>query len=94
MIENIEILLDKAIDIFKNQSATMEQAKEAVDLEEHIDDLHDEANSNHIKRMNKGKCDTKAGMLFINTITDFERVADHAINIAFYIPNPPQVTKE
>ncbi len=94
MIENIELLLDKSIEIFKNQSATMEQAKEAVDLEEYIDDLHDEANNNHIKRMNKGKCDTKAGMLFINTITDFERVADHAINIAFYIHNPPQVTKE
>lgn len=94
MIENIEMLLDKSIAIFKNQSATMEQAKEAVDLEEYIDDLHDEANNNHIKRMNKGKCDTKAGMLFINTITDFERVADHAINIAFYIHNPPQVTNE
>ncbi len=94
MIENIETLLDKSIEIFKNQSATIEQAKEAVDLEEHIDDLHDEANNNHIKRMNKGKCDTKAGMLFINTITDFERVADHAINIAFYIHNPPQVSKE
>ncbi len=94
MIDNIEKLLDKSIGIFKNQSATVEEAKEAVDIEEYIDDLHDEANSNHIKRMNKGKCDTKAGMLFINTITDFERVADHAINIAFYIPNPPQVAEE
>lgn len=94
MIDNIEKLLDKSINIFKNQSATVEEAKTAVDLEEYIDDLHDEANNNHIKRMNKGKCDTKAGMLFINTITDFERVADHAINIAFYIPNPPQVAEE
>lgn len=94
MIDNIEKLLDKSINIFKNQSATVEEAKTAVDLEEYIDDLHDEANDNHIKRMNKGKCDTKAGMLFINTITDFERVADHAINIAFYIPNPPQVAEE
>lgn len=94
MIDNIENLLDKSIAIFKNQSATLEEAKAAVDIEEHIDDLHDEANSNHIKRMNQGKCDTKAGMLFINTITDFERVADHAINIAFYIHNPPQVNKD
>ena len=94
MIKNIENLLDKSIAIFKNQSATVEEAKEVVDIEEYIDDLHDEANKNHIKRMNKGKCDTKAGMLFINTITDFERVADHAINIAFYIHNPPQVVAE
>ncbi len=94
MVDNIEKLLNKSIAIFANQSATYEEAKAAVDLEEYIDDLHDEANGNHIKRMNKGKCDTKAGMLFINTITDFERVADHAINIAFYIPNPPQVVEE
>lgn len=94
MVDNIEKLLNKSISIFANQSATYEEAKAAVDLEEYIDDLHDEANGNHIKRMNKGKCDTKAGMLFINTITDFERVADHAINIAFYIPNPPQVVEE
>ncbi len=94
MIENIKKLLDKSIGIFKKQSATLEEAKEAVDLEEYVDDLHDKANDNHIRRMNKGKCDTKAGMLFINTITDFERVADHAINIAFYIPKPPQVVKE
>ncbi len=94
MVENIEKLLDKSINIFKNQSATYDEAKETVDIEEYIDDLHDEANANHIKRMNKGKCDTKAGMLFINTITDFERVADHAINIAFYIPNPPQVVSD
>lgn len=94
MIDNIEKLLNMSIEIFKNQSNNIKDAKKAVDLEEYIDDLHDEANNNHIKRMNKGKCDTKAGMLFINTITDFERVADHAINIAFYVPNPPQVAEE
>lgn len=91
MVNNIEKLLDISIEIFRKQSVTFDEAKKAVDLEEYIDDLHDEANKNHIKRMNKGKCDTKAGMLFINTVTDFERVADHAINIAFYIPDPPQV---
>ncbi len=94
MVENIEKLLDMSISIFRNQSASLEEAKEAVEIEEYIHDLHDKANSNHIKRMNKGTCDTKAGMLFINTITDFERVADHAINIAFYVPNPPQVAEE
>lgn len=94
MIKHIENLLDKSIAIFKKQTATYDEAKEAVYLEEFIDDLHDQANNNHIKRMNKGQCDTKAGMLFVNTVTDFERVADHAINIAFYIPNPPQVIKE
>ncbi len=90
MISEIEKLLDVSIESFKNQSISSENAKYAIDLEEHIDDLHDESSVNHIKRMNKGKCDTKAGMLFINTITDFERVADHAINIAFYVFDKPK----
>ena len=29
-------------------------------------------------------------MLFINTITDFERVADHAINIAWSVQSKPK----
>ena len=34
-------------------------------------------------RLNRKECNTEAGMLYLNTITDFERVGDHAINIAF-----------
>lgn len=90
MIAEIEKLIDISIESFKNQSISDEKAKIAVDLEEYIDDLRDIATENHINRMNNGKCDTKAGMLFINTITDFERVADHAINIAFYVADKPQ----
>ncbi len=90
MVDEIEKLINISIESFKNQSISIDDAKIAVDLEEHIDDLRDIANKNHIKRMNNGRCDTKAGMLFINTITDFERVADHAINIAFYVSDKPK----
>lgn len=91
MIKNIKELLEKSIAIFRKQTVTIDEAKEALHLEDYIDNLYEESKNNHIQRMNDGRCNTKAAMLFINTITDFERVADHAINIAFYIPHPPQV---
>lgn len=76
-------LLDKSIEAFNNQSLGDGEAKELSDLEEHIDDLTLTCQDAHIFRLNRNECNTEAGMLYLNTITDFERVGDHAINIAF-----------
>lgn len=76
-------LLDRSIEAFNNQSLGDGEAKELSDLEEHIDDLTLECQDSHIFRLNRNECNTEAGMLYLNTITDFERVGDHAINIAF-----------
>lgn len=76
-------LLDRSIEAFDRQSLGDGEAKELSDLEEHIDDLTLECQDSHIFRLNRKECNTEAGMLYLNTITDFERVGDHAINIAF-----------
>lgn len=76
-------LLDRSIEAFNNQSLGDDEAKELSDLEEHIDDLTLTCQDAHIFRLNRNECNTEAGMLYLNTITDFERVGDHAINIAF-----------
>ena len=76
-------LLDRSIEAFDRQSLGDSEAKELSDLEEHIDDLTLTCQDAHIFRLNRNECNTEAGMLYLNTITDFERVGDHAINIAF-----------
>ena len=76
-------LLDRSIEAFDRQSLGDGEAKELFDLEEHIDDLTLTCQDAHIFRLNRNECNTEAGMLYLNTITDFERVGDHAINIAF-----------
>lgn len=76
-------LLERSMAAFDNQSLSDDEAKELSDLEEHIDDLTLECQDSHIFRLNRKECNTEAGMLYLNTITDFERVGDHAINIAF-----------
>ena len=80
---SVVTLLERSMAAFDNQSLSDNEAKELSDLEEHIDDLTLECQDSHIFRLNRKECSTEAGMLYLNTITDFERVGDHAINIAF-----------
>lgn len=80
---SVVTLLERSMAAFDNQSLSDNEAKELSDLEEHIDDLTIECQDSHIFRLNRKECNTEAGMLYLNTITDFERVGDHAINIAF-----------
>lgn len=76
-------LLDGAIAAFDTQKLDDGEAKRLSDLEDRIDDLTLECQDAHIFRLNRKECNTEAGMLYLNTVTDFERVGDHAINIAF-----------
>lgn len=80
---SVVTLLERSMAAFDNQSLSDNEAKELSDLEDHIDDLTLECQDSHIFRLNRKECNTEAGMLYLNTITDFERVGDHAINIAF-----------
>ena len=80
---SVVTLLERSMAAFDNQSLSDDEAKELSDLEEHIDDLTLECQDSHIFRLNRKECNTEAGMLYLNTITDFARVGDHAINIAF-----------
>lgn len=83
LCDSVVTLLERSMAAFDNQSLSDDEAKELSDLEEHIDDLTLECQDSHIFRLNRKECNTEAGMLYLNTITDFERVGDHAINIAF-----------
>ncbi|MBR4435487.1 MAG: Na/Pi cotransporter family protein [Clostridia bacterium] len=51
-------------------------------MEESVDGDVDRIQEQHIRRMEKGNCTPEIGMLFVEILTDLERVADHALNVA------------
>ncbi len=83
LFNNVITLVDRSIYAFNNHEISDGEKKELSELEEHIDDLADKCQDAHIFRLNRKECNTESGMLYMNTIIDFERVGDHAINIAF-----------
>lgn len=90
MYETTLKLIDGSIEAFTSQILDNENAEQLSEYEASVDDMQTEFEQSHIERLNAHKCNTRAGMLFINTITDFERVADHATNIAWSVSKKPK----
>ena len=62
----------------------LELAKKCIPIEEEVDILEETYRRNHMDRINKGICDTNAGVKFLDILSNFERIADHCLNIANY----------
>ena len=51
-------------------------------LEQRIDDMTKQFRSGHIVRMRDGICSEEGAVLYVELLTDFERIGDHILNIA------------
>lgn len=54
-------------------------------LEEIIDNMVDELKISHIERLKNGTCTIDGGLVFLELLTNLERISDHCSNIAVYI---------
>jgi phosphate:Na+ symporter len=54
----------------------------AQKLEDNIDRMREEMKSNHIMRLQSAACAVDPGLLFIDTLTAFEKIGDFCYNIA------------
>ena len=86
MMDLVEKTLVYSLEMFSNRS--QEHMQEVMALEDEVDEREKKLQKAHIKRLTKGKCSPEAGMIFSDTISGLERVADHATNIAFAILEP------
>lgn len=55
---------------------------QAVIIEQKTDDMRDKYFKKQMQRLKKGKCKPQSGIVFSEILTDFERMGDHALNIA------------
>ena len=69
------LLLDKQEDVIKWH-------ERIVAMEQKIDDLTELYRNNMYERIQSGVCSDEGSILFSEMLTDFERIGDHALNIA------------
>ncbi|MEA2108042.1 MAG: Na/Pi cotransporter family protein [Pseudomonadota bacterium] len=55
---------------------------EAKRLEKSINMLEDHYRKDHVLRLNEGCCTVDAGLIFIDMLTNFEKIGDHCYNLA------------
>ncbi|MFC7364833.1 MULTISPECIES: Na/Pi cotransporter family protein [Bhargavaea] len=59
-----------------------EIAREVAEKEDLIDKMERKFRKKHIQRLNDGQCSAQAGIVFVDIVSNLERIGDHAVNIA------------
>lgn len=89
-----DVALNDLNEMFNLTYATLEEAMESLEKddldkahdvlkhEELIDKMERKLRKQHIKRMNDGECSGAAGIIFVDIISNLERIGDHSVNIA------------
>jgi len=85
--EDLNEMFDLTITIVKDiinalEQMDKEEALAVMQKEELNNKMENDFRKKHIIRMNEGKCNPTAGIMFVDILSDLERIADHAINIA------------
>jgi phosphate:Na+ symporter len=84
MSQKVFTLLNMANDIFIASDENRAQT-EVAPIEQEIDDLEKFHRQEHINRLNCGDCSPRSGTIFIEILSNLERVADHATNVAYSV---------
>ncbi|MBC2400198.1 phosphate:Na+ symporter [Clostridium tetanomorphum] len=72
--------LNRSILSFERNDVRM--AKSVYEIEARIDELEETLRDNDIKRLNSSACEARVSAIYLDIISNFERVGDHSLNIA------------
>ncbi len=67
------------------RTGSLEIVRECRREEEEVDNVTDELREKHIDRLSRGECEAQAGVVFLDILTNLERIGDHATNVAGYV---------
>ena len=70
------------MELFSKQDDRAVAIKQVEDAEQEIDDITEALRQHHVDRLKQHKCSAKNGMIYLDILTNLERIGDHAENIA------------
>ncbi|ELK45464.1 UNVERIFIED_CONTAM: Na/Pi cotransporter family protein [Halobacillus marinus] len=86
-IEDLNTMIDLTLMTVKQsikslETMSREEALAVVQKENELDRMERSYRKKHIIRLNEGVCTGQAGIVFVDMISNLERIGDHAVNIA------------
>ena len=64
------------------RTSDVDLACKVIKMEEQVDIMEKSCRINHMRRLNNNMCSIDNGIIYLEIITNLERVSDHAVNIA------------
>lgn len=72
------------------ESSDRSEVRQVAWWEEKTDKLEKSLRERHIRRLSARQCQTENGVIFLDAVSNLERVSDHAVNIAGYVEDELQ----
>ena len=85
MIDKTKSSYDNALKALEFSDTTF--AYETVRAEDIVDDMEEKLRAGHINRLANNLCNVRSGVRYLDTLTNLERISDHAMNIAQSVIN-------
>ncbi len=80
MFKKVDEIFEQAIDAFTREDVRL--AREVIDQDDIVDDMEKMFRKRHIARVNRMECIPAAGVIYLDVLSNLERIADHVTNIA------------
>lgn len=89
-LEELQIISTKVKNAIKcsieaREIGDMSKVRLVFDYEDSVDALEEEMREAHIRRLSSNQCKAESGVVFLDIISNLERMADHTVNIVGYV---------
>ena len=76
------------------EKADVNLACKVIKMEEQVDAMESSYRRSHMNRLNEGVCSIDSGVIYLDIISNLERVSDHSVNIATQVITSNQSVNE
>jgi len=84
----IDQMVEEAISALKTNE--VKEAQKVIERESQVNLLRDKLNQNHVKRLEDGTCKVLSGIVFLEMVSNLEKIGDHLTNIGQAVISPLQ----
>lgn len=89
-LHDLESISDSVLKSFRyaidaRQTGNMDSVRKVSQYEDDVDTQEEELREKHIERLSSGECVPSAGIVFLDILSNLERISDHAYNLAGYV---------
>ncbi|MFC1767086.1 Na/Pi cotransporter family protein [Candidatus Margulisiibacteriota bacterium] len=85
MYEEVSAMCKNSVEAFEKRDYDL--AKKVLESEAKVDVYKVKFRADHIRRLKNGQCDSAAGIVFVEIISNLERIGDHGMKMANWLLN-------